>query len=257
MDINQAAELTASLMRQHGLLQAGWTWAWDDAKSRMGCCWIQRKKITLSKALFLINELDECKDTILHEIAHALAPADAHHGWAWKHKAQEIGARPERCYSRNIVNIVTYRFRAICNHCGTERHETGLRNPGTTYCRPCAKAAGEKYKQDGTGWNIRQFEMNWQNMGLKVILARKNVPQLGTVAPAVPVRTMAAAACAQAPAAAPALAVAGFDSRRAVALYAAGNKVVDIAVSMGYARGQGQNRVRAALVKAGVYKAGR
>jgi len=45
-----------------------------------------------------------------------------------------------------------------------------------------------------------------------------------------------------------------FDSARAVALYQGGMKVIDIAVELGYPRGSGNNRVRTALEKAGVYK---
>lgn len=45
-----------------------------------------------------------------------------------------------------------------------------------------------------------------------------------------------------------------FSPARAVAMYQAGSKVVDIAVAMGYERGQGQNRTRTALIKASVYK---
>lgn len=44
----------------------------------------------------------------------------------------------------------------------------------------------------------------------------------------------------------------GFDAAKAVELYKAGTKVVDIAVALGYERGQGQNRTRAALKAAGV-----
>jgi colicin import membrane protein len=43
-----------------------------------------------------------------------------------------------------------------------------------------------------------------------------------------------------------------FDAAKAVELYKAGTKVVDIAVALGYERGQGQNRTRAALKAAGV-----
>lgn len=43
-----------------------------------------------------------------------------------------------------------------------------------------------------------------------------------------------------------------FSAEKAVAMYKAGTKTTDIAVAMGYKRGQGQNRTRAALVKAGV-----
>ncbi len=41
---------------------------------------------------------------------------------------------------------------------------------------------------------------------------------------------------------------------KAVQMYQNGRKVVNIAVAMGYERGHGQNRVRAALTKAGIYK---
>lgn len=46
-----------------------------------------------------------------------------------------------------------------------------------------------------------------------------------------------------------------WDAAKVVEMYQAGTRVVDIAVAFGYARGQGQNRVRKALVTAGVYKA--
>ena len=45
-----------------------------------------------------------------------------------------------------------------------------------------------------------------------------------------------------------------FDATKAAALYKAGTGIADIAVEMGYKRGQGQNRTRAALAKAGVWK---
>lgn len=44
-----------------------------------------------------------------------------------------------------------------------------------------------------------------------------------------------------------------FNPARAVKLYKANSSVADIAVAMGYPRGHGQNRVRAALMSAGVY----
>ncbi len=46
-----------------------------------------------------------------------------------------------------------------------------------------------------------------------------------------------------------------FDADAVVRLYNTGQKVVDIAVAMGYPRGHGQNRVTTVLRKAGVYKA--
>lgn len=45
-----------------------------------------------------------------------------------------------------------------------------------------------------------------------------------------------------------------FNADRAIRLYKKGKFVSDIAVAMGYERGHGQNRVRTALMSAGVYK---
>lgn len=48
-----------------------------------------------------------------------------------------------------------------------------------------------------------------------------------------------------------------FSPARIVKLYKAGKNVSEIAQAIGYPRGRGQNRCRAVLVKAGVYKAAR
>jgi hypothetical protein len=45
-----------------------------------------------------------------------------------------------------------------------------------------------------------------------------------------------------------------FSAKRILKLYAAGKNVSTIAQTIGYPAGRGQNRVRAALTKAGVYK---
>ena len=42
------------------------------------------------------------RDTILHEVAHALTPGD-NHGPLWRRVCRQIGARPERCYTNDAV----------------------------------------------------------------------------------------------------------------------------------------------------------
>ncbi|MGO9648945.1 MAG: hypothetical protein ACLPOO_12920 [Terriglobales bacterium] len=46
-----------------------------------------------------------------------------------------------------------------------------------------------------------------------------------------------------------------FDVRRIVKQFKAGKNVSEIAQAIGYPKGHGQNRTRAALVKAGVHRA--
>lgn len=44
---------------------------------------------------------DQVTDTILHEIAHALAGPAARHGPAWKSIARRLGATPKSCAPEN------------------------------------------------------------------------------------------------------------------------------------------------------------
>ncbi len=115
MDLKTTQELAIQLMTLHGLTQKGWIFEFDNSKVRFGVCRYRRKLISLSKTLVELNDEYEVKDTILHEIAHALTPG-AHHGWAWQQKCIEIGARPNRCYTSVEVNTpsLRYQFKCVC-----------------------------------------------------------------------------------------------------------------------------------------------
>src|SRR5687767_14955649 len=83
MNLYEAAHLAKQLMRQHGLDALGWTFGFDHARRRFGRCDYTDKRITLSRALTFLNSVDEVRDTVLHEIAHALTPG-AGHGARWR-----------------------------------------------------------------------------------------------------------------------------------------------------------------------------
>lgn len=85
----------------HGLHD--WNARVDHAKTRFGVCNYTKKTIGVSLSLARVNPLSETEDTILHEVAHALAGHSAGHGPLWKAKCREIGARPIRCSSANGV----------------------------------------------------------------------------------------------------------------------------------------------------------
>jgi predicted SprT family Zn-dependent metalloprotease len=112
-----SAHLTAfELMKKHGLVAMGWTFKFDNAKSRFGVCRYRSRVIGLSAPLTLLNDEAQVVDTILHEIAHALTPRH-HHDAVWRAKAIEIGCNGERCYSSADVNTPKGSYEAVCPCC--------------------------------------------------------------------------------------------------------------------------------------------
>ena len=117
MTLSQTYDIAVSLMRQHGLIQKGWCFDFDQAKRRFGVCNYTLKEIRLSAPLTKINDETQVRDTILHEIAHALTPGHGHDS-VWKAKCVEIGCRPERCYTEENTTVIAGKYRAVCGGCG-------------------------------------------------------------------------------------------------------------------------------------------
>jgi predicted SprT family Zn-dependent metalloprotease len=118
MNLYEAKDLALALMRQHGL--HGWTFRYDHARRRFGSCRYRQKVITLSRPLTFLNPEEQVRDTILHEIAHALAPDDGH-GDKWRQRCREIGAKPARCYTDEEVASPPRRaapYEIGCQRCG-------------------------------------------------------------------------------------------------------------------------------------------
>lgn len=103
MKLLDAESLALTLMSKHGLIEKGWTFSFDRAKRRFGVCKYRTKNISLSTALTELNEEEQVKDTILHEIAHALAGSRAGHYAKWRYTAMSIGAKPTRCYGEEVI----------------------------------------------------------------------------------------------------------------------------------------------------------
>ncbi|MGI9337944.1 MAG: SprT-like domain-containing protein [Gammaproteobacteria bacterium] len=91
----EAAALARRLMDEHDLQQ--WHFAWDEATSRAGVCRYDKHTIGLSRLFVRQASAAELRDTILHEIAHALAGPGHHHDHVWKEIAQSIGCSGDRC----------------------------------------------------------------------------------------------------------------------------------------------------------------
>jgi predicted SprT family Zn-dependent metalloprotease len=116
MNIEDARILARQLMDEHGLQR--WSLVFGQARSYFGICYTRQKRITISAPLTLLNDIDEVRNTILHEIAHALT-TDRGHGRLWKAKACMVGCRPERCYPESVQRPPP-RFVGTCPACGYE-----------------------------------------------------------------------------------------------------------------------------------------
>lgn len=115
MKLAEAHKLANYLMRLHKLVP-NWSFRFDRSKVRFGMCNYAKKEISLSRYLVELNHETEVRDTILHEIAHALAPRGAGHGPKWQRLALSIGCTGSRCYGDEVVRPSS-KYEGTCPSC--------------------------------------------------------------------------------------------------------------------------------------------
>ena len=98
--LHKLKEFALEQMKEHGLIEEGWSFVWDTkAVRRYGQCRYGDKEVGVTKKLANLNSIEESKDVVLHEIAHALTGPGHGHNLTWKRMCRKIGAKPERCYT--------------------------------------------------------------------------------------------------------------------------------------------------------------
>lgn len=98
MELKQAKNMAKELIKQYC---PEYKLTISGGKQVFGACNWRRKIIKLSRYLTQLNEEQQVKDVILHEIAHALTPGEGH-GSEWRIKAAEIGCNAKRCYGEEV-----------------------------------------------------------------------------------------------------------------------------------------------------------
>lgn len=150
MDLPTAGKLAHDLLAEHGLTRRGWTFAFNRARRQLGKCDYTKQRIELSSPFVARNDEAEVRDTILHEIAHALAGHRAGHGPKWRAMCEKLGARPKRtCETATMPHGA---YRAVCPSCRMEHHRHRRPLKGRTYfCRQCGSEDGRlRFAQSGS-----------------------------------------------------------------------------------------------------------
>ena len=131
MELIKAKQLATRLMNQHYLFN--WSFNWNNRKNAYGVCSHNKRQIYLSKILTPHLQEHEVKNTVLHEIAHALVGGRHGHDYVWRSKAIEIGCDGSRTSSYDISNVRA-KYVAICKGCG-EKHTANRRPKRSHWCK--------------------------------------------------------------------------------------------------------------------------
>ena len=91
--LREVAREARVLMDRHGLTD--WTFRFSAARRTIGLCMEKTRVIQLGRHHAANDPPLQVTDTILHEIAHALAGTAARHGPVWRRIAVRIGATPK------------------------------------------------------------------------------------------------------------------------------------------------------------------
>lgn len=116
-EIDRLFEEGAEILKEHNLADCQIV-VDTRPKSRYGQC---RKKyfcteIGLSQFFLKQGTYEQCKQTLLHEIGHALDP-NSGHGRTWKEACAKVGLHnPKRCSNHRIYSPSKYSMK--CDNCG-------------------------------------------------------------------------------------------------------------------------------------------
>jgi predicted SprT family Zn-dependent metalloprotease len=132
-------ELAASEMEWHGLTQQSWTVKYDHARARAGQCRHRAKVLSFSRNLIARRSPAEMRNTLLHEIAHALAGPSHGHDRTWRAHALQIGCNGQRCHK---MELAPRKWSYVCTAgCwNVARFKRSSSHAGAT-CKQCGAAA--------------------------------------------------------------------------------------------------------------------
>ncbi len=120
MELKKLEEAATEQLAKHNL--AGWTFRLANTKRRLGVCKHRTKRIEISEYYAVHNTDEAVLDTLLHEIAHAIAGPEAAHGPVWKAVAVRLGATPRSCDDSPDTVVEPGDWQTTCTACNRTHH---------------------------------------------------------------------------------------------------------------------------------------
>lgn len=142
MTAQETETFTLNLMDQWGLTDKHWKFQWNSRKKAFGICNFKEKTIELSSYLWPAISEEEQKDTVKHELAHALdflQRGYSDHGRQWKIWAMRLGAKPMACakIAISIEEVQPSKYISICpNGHSFPSHRLRKRRTSCIQCNP-------------------------------------------------------------------------------------------------------------------------
>lgn len=127
---------------------SAWELSFSDQKRHLGYCRPKKRVISISCAFMEKNPFPIIRDTLLHEIAHALHFLDSgktDHSNAWKKYALKVGCKPKRCADNEGLNMPEGNYVGVCPACN--RTTNFYRKVRRSYsCSHCTKKYDPKFR---------------------------------------------------------------------------------------------------------------
>ncbi len=139
----QVRHLANALMRQHNLV--GWELWFNDRRRHLGLCNHRKKTIFLTLNYALNGKDEDIRQTILHEIAHALVGGGHGHDHVWKARAKLIGCKHLTACADEVEldeDTTGAKFKATCNGCQQVFYL--YRTPKSVTNKSCRKCGHER-----------------------------------------------------------------------------------------------------------------
>jgi predicted SprT family Zn-dependent metalloprotease len=130
-EIDAIAHQARVLLAQHHL--ALWSFQFDNGRTRAGSCQYGPQVISLAYEFAKHAPAEEIRDTLLHEIAHALVGKAHQHDDVWWTQALAIGCSGKRCHE---LQFTPPRYIVQCERgCWVMTAERRRRNVRCSRCR--------------------------------------------------------------------------------------------------------------------------